>query len=312
MPYRYVYGPVPSRRLGRSLGVSPIPSKTCNYSCVYCQLGRTDHMTNTRQDFFDPQEILDEIVNAVKENPVGIDYITFVGEGEPTLCKSIGYLMREARRKTGLPVAIITNGALLYDKDVRDDLMSADIVLPSLDAANEKTFLKINRSHREIKFGRMVEGLKIFAKSFKGKIWIEVMIVKNINDSEEELKGISKILEDMGPDRVYVNVPIRPPAEKWAEIPDEKAIAMAHEILHSYVIAGYEEGDFHIEKPERLREEILKICERHPMREDQIKVLAQKFSLDPDDLIKSIEDDPEMKTILYNGKRFFLMKPKRE
>jgi len=126
---KYVYGPVPSRRLGRSLGVSPIPSKTCNYSCVYCQLGRTDHFTNTRKDFFDPEEILKEIFQSVSENKSGIDYITFVGEGEPTLCKSLGYLINQAK-STHLPVAVITNGALLYDKDVRIDLKNADVVLP--------------------------------------------------------------------------------------------------------------------------------------------------------------------------------------
>ncbi|MCL4408348.1 MAG: radical SAM protein, partial [Thermotogae bacterium] len=174
-------------------------------------MGRTDHFTNVRKDFFDPQEILKEIFQSVEENRSRIDYITFVGEGEPTLCKSIGYLIDQTKL-THLPVAVITNGALLYDEDVRMDLRNADVVLPSLDAGDEETFLKINRPNKEIKFERMVEGLKQFSKIRKGQLWIEVMLVKGLNDSEEEITKIKDILKDVNPDRVYINVPIRPPA----------------------------------------------------------------------------------------------------
>ncbi|BBJ28986.1 radical SAM protein [Athalassotoga saccharophila] len=306
---KYVYGPVPSRRLGRSLGVSPIPSKTCNYSCVYCQLGRTDHFTNLRKDFFDPQEILKEIFQSVEENR-SIDYITFVGEGEPTLCKSIGYLIDQAKL-THLPVAVITNGALLYDEDVRMDLRNADVVLPSLDAGSEETFLRINRPHKEIKFERMVEGLKQFSKIRTGQLWVEVMLVKGLNDSEEEIKKIKNILKDVNPDRVYINVPIRPPAEPWVEIPDEESIAKAHEILESYVISGYEEGEFNV-NPEHLYDEILKICERHPMREDQIKEICLKFNARPEEIISKMRNDKSVKEISYHEKRFFVVKPKME
>jgi len=312
MTYKYVYGPVPSRRLGRSLGVSPIPSKTCNYSCVYCQLGRTDHLINTREDFFDPEEILNEIVQAAESNSDGIDYITFVGEGEPTLFKSIGYLINQTKVKTNLPVAVITNGALLYDSTVREELKDANVVLPSLDAGNEKTFLKINRPHKGVKFEMMIDGLKRFAKMRNGQLWIEVMLVKDLNDSEEELREIEKILKEVNPDRVYVNVPIRPPAENWVEIPEEEAIAKAHELFQSYVIAGYEEGNFHVENSSELYDEILKICERHPMREEQIRDLALKFKARDDEIISRIKNNPNVKEIRYHEKTFFVLKPKRK
>lgn len=312
MEYKHVYGPVPSRRLGKSLGVSPIPSKTCNYSCVYCQLGRTDHMTNLRQDFYDPQEILNEILDAVKNNPSGIDYVTFVGEGEPTLCKSLGYLIRETKLRTKLPVAVITNGSLLYMEDVRNDLKDADVVLPSLDADDEETFKKINRPQGEIDFNKMMEGLKVFSKVRNGQLWVEVMLVKGINDGEKHLKGIAGILKEINPDRVYVNVPIRPPAEKWVEIPDEESLLKAHEILHSYVISGYEEGEFHIDDPSKLYDEIIKICERHPMREEQIKELAKKFGFSEEEMILKVKNNPAVKIIVYHGKRFFLVKSKQE
>ncbi len=268
-------------------------------------------MTNIREDFFAPQELLSEITNAVKENPNGIDYVTFVGEGEPTLCKSLGYLIDETKVRTHLPVAVITNGSLLYESSVREDLTNADVVLPSLDAGDEETFLKINRPHKAIKFEAMVNGLKEFSKIRHGELWIEVMLVKGLNDSEEELSKIAVILQEVKPDRVYVNVPIRPPAESWVEIPDEVSIAMAHEILHSYVIAGYEEGDFHIDDPSQLYDEILKICERHPMREEQIRKLASEFGASPNEIISKIENNIETKVVQYHGKRFFVVKPKR-
>lgn len=310
MVYKYVYGPVPSRRLGRSLGVSLIPSKTCNYSCVYCQLGRTNHMTNTRQDFFPPEDILNDITNAVKINPKRIDYITFVGEGEPTLCASLGYLIRQTKSRTHLPVAVITNGSLLYDSAVKNDLLNADIVLPSLDAGSSETFLKINRPHKSINFYSVLSGLKDFSKVFHGQLWIEIMLVKNLNDSEEELKKFSKVLEDVNLDRVYINVPIRPPAEHWVEIPDEVTIIKAHELMRSYVIAGYENGNFHIANPSQLYSEILKICERHPMREEQIRNLANEFDANGNEIIAKLKNDPDVKVIQYRGKSFFVVKPK--
>ncbi len=308
---RYVYGPVPSRRLGRSLGVSPIPSKTCNYSCVYCQLGRTDHFTNERKDFFDPQEILKEIFQSVNENKSGIDYITFVGEGEPTLCKSLGYLINQAK-STHIPVAVITNGALLYDEDVRMDLKNADVVLPSLDAGCQKTFSSVNRPYKGISFEMMIDGLKKFAKMRDGQLWIEVMLVKNLNDSEEEILKIRDILKDLDADRIYINVPIRPPAEPWVEIPDEESIVKAHEILKSHVISGYETGEFNISDPTQLYDEILKICERHPMREDQIRQVCMKLNVDPDGMISKLRKDKNVKEISYQEKIFFVVKPKME
>ncbi len=221
-----VYGPVPSRRLGRSLGVSPIPFKTCNYSCVYCQLGRTTHMTIQRKDFFPPEELLNEIKRAIEaENShrhSEIDFVTFVGEGEPTLCKSLGWLIRKTKEIADIPIAVDTNGSLLYRKDVRDDISQADVVMPSLDAGTAETFRKINRPHRGIVFEAVVEGMGKFRQEYDGEIWVEVMLVKGLNDSEEELEAIKSRLSPLEPNRTYINVPIRPPAEPWAVSPDKR------------------------------------------------------------------------------------------
>ena len=307
--FKYVYGPVPSRRLGRSLGVNPIPLKTCNYSCVYCQLGRTLHLINERQEFFPKEDILDEIIEAVSLNRDKIDFITFVGEGEPTLNINLGWLIEMAKSKTGLPVAVITNGALLYDKGVREDLSKADVVLPSLDTVFEETFKRLNRPHKSITIDKVIDGQIRFREIYKGQIWLEIMLVKGLNDSEKELTGLARALKKIMPDRVYINVPIRPPAEPWAVPPDEEAIVKAHAILGNVVpITHPEQGEFDLEGFENPVEAIKSICRRHPMREDEIiETLKKRFEDIPDNFLDQLVKRGELKRINYRGINFYLV-----
>ena len=153
---KYVYGPVPSRRLGRSLGIDPIPSKTCNFQCIYCQLGKTTNITNERRDFYGKEEIYKEMEESINQNKEKFDYITFVGSGEPTLCKSLGKLILKAQELSKKPICVITNGSLLYRDDVQDELLFSDVVLPTLDAGDEKLFIKINRPHPSIKYEKII------------------------------------------------------------------------------------------------------------------------------------------------------------
>nr|QNO47934.1 GTP 3',8-cyclase [Methanosarcinales archaeon ANME-2c ERB4] len=318
---KMVYGPVPSRRLGRSLGVNPIPFKTCNYSCVYCQLGRTTQMTNQRRDFFSPEEILNEIKRAigVKGGRGGgeIDFVTFIGEGEPTLCKSIGWLIRKTREIADIPIAVDTNGSILYREDVRNDLSQADVVMPSLDAGTAGTFRRINRPHRKIDFEAVVEGMERFRQEYDCEIWLEVMLVKGINDSEKELEAIKSRLEKIEPDRIYINVPIRPPAESWAVPPDKETIALAHAILgdDSVVdIVAEETGEFSIEGFTNPEDAILAIIRRHPMREEQVIETLKKFEVgDVHDDLKRMEESGKIKKVKYREKVFWLtVEEKRE
>ncbi|MCK5762636.1 MAG: radical SAM protein, partial [Clostridiales bacterium] len=201
--FKHLFGPVPSRRMGLSLGISPIPEGYCNYSCIYCQLGRTDHMTNTRQSFFEVSYIINEFkqwLHLKKE----VDVITIVGEGEPTLYKNLGQLLVELKKLTNIPIAVITNGALLSEKEVRDDLKYADIVLPSFDASNDEDFIKINRSYGKMDFSKVFEGLKQFSKEFKGQLWIEIMLVKGYNDSEEKFIALKDLLDQVEYDRIFI------------------------------------------------------------------------------------------------------------
>ena len=313
---KMVYGPVPSRRLGRSLGVGPIPFKTCNYSCVYCQLGRTTHMTNQRNDFFPPEELLNEIKRVIEVESSHslreIDFVTFVGEGEPTLCKSLGWLIRKTKEIADIPIAVDTNGSLLYREDVRTDLSQADVVLPSLDAGTAETFRKINRPHRGLDFKAVVEGMERFRQEYDGEIWMEVMLVKGLNDSEEELEAIKSRLEHIEPNRAYINVPIRPPAEPWAEPPDKESIALAHAILSGVNvvdITAEETGEFSIEGFTNPEDAILAIIRRHPMREEQVIDTLKKFEIEEGDVHDSLtrlEESGKIKKVEYRKKVFWL------
>ncbi len=311
---RRVYGPVPSRRLGRSLGVNPIPFKTCNYSCVYCQLGRTTHMTNERRDFFPPEELLNEIKGVLE--PEGseheIDFVTFIGEGEPTLCKSLGWLISKTKELADIPVAVDTNGSLLYQADVRNELSLADVVMPSLDAGTAGTFRKINRPFRGIAFDAMVEGIERFRRAYAGELWVEVMLVKGLNDSEAELQALKRRLERIEPDRLYINVPIRPPAEPWAVPPDQEAIVLAQEILSDLNvvdITAEEQGEFSIAGFSNPEEAILAIIRRHPMREEQVIETLKHFEVEEEAVQESLQrlaKSGKIKKVTYREKVFWL------
>jgi wyosine [tRNA(Phe)-imidazoG37] synthetase (radical SAM superfamily) len=212
---RFVYGPVPSRRLGLSLGLSITPRKTCTVDCIYCQCGRTTQKTLRRESFFPVAEILAQVDEAVRGSRT--EFITFSGEGEPTLNLDIGRLIRRLGAKHDIPVAVITNSTLLTDPQVRRDLYPADLVVPSLDAADQQTFVRVNRCHRDLKVDAIIDGLRMFRRFYQGLIWLEVMLVKGINDSPEHLVLLRRAVADIRPDRVHLNTVVRPPAERRAK-----------------------------------------------------------------------------------------------
>ena len=310
---KYIYGPVPSRRLGRSLGVDPIPSKTCNYQCVYCQLGRTTYFTNTRENFFPKNQIISEIKEGIKQNEGKFDYITFVGSGEPTLYKDLRDLIVNAKKFSSKPICIITNGSLLHDKDVIDALLMADVILPSLDAGDEKSFVRINRPHLAIQFKNMIQGLINFKKQFSGKFWIETMVMKGLNDSKEELMKIKEQIEEINPDRIDINIPIRPPTEKWVNIPDKNVLTILNEIFNDFNDIRYPEiGDFCYYSL-NFEHELLKIIERHPMRQAQIIDSFSSHCFNKDDIIlelKKLESQNKIKKRVYDEKTFWMLNEK--
>ena len=212
----YIYGPVPSRRLGFSLGVDIVPYKTCTLDCIYCQLGRTTHKRVKRKSFAPGEEIIEEIRKSVSTEH-DIDFITFSGSGEPTLNADIGRLIREVRKITSIPVAVLTNGTLLFMDDVQKDLMEAHLVIPSLDAVSQEMFQRINRPHHFLNIQSVIKGVKEFREFYTGQIWLEIMLIKGFNSERHELSRLKKAISEIRPDKVYLNTVIRPPSEIYAE-----------------------------------------------------------------------------------------------
>ena len=302
---KYVFGPVPSRRLGRSLGVSPIPPKSCNYSCVYCQIGRTTHFTNTRKSFFPKEEILEEIITT--SNEVEFDYLTFVGEGEPTLSIDLGWLINESKKKIKQPIAVITNGALLYNDELRRELKNADVILPTLDATEQILFKKINRPMKELQILKIIEGMKKFREIFEGEIWMEIMLVEGLNDTDESIDAIQNVLHELECERIYVNVPIRPPAEKWVKIPTQEKILEICKKLGAYNITHYESTNgFHLNQNSDIEAQILKITTRHPLRERQILEMIELPKENIMELLQKMKSDGLIRKIIHNEEAFWI------
>ncbi len=212
---RHVYGPVPSRRLGRSLGIDLVPFKVCTYDCIYCQLGRTTNKTLLRKEYVPVDGVMAELERKLAEDPKP-DYISLAGSGEPTLNSGIGELIERIKNRTKVPVAVLTNGSLLWQKPVQDALMAVDLVLPSLDAGDERLFRYVNRPHEEIAFQRMVEGLTVFTERFPGEVWLEVFLLGGVTGIAAEAGKIAALVRRIRPARVQLNTVFRPPAEEFA------------------------------------------------------------------------------------------------
>ncbi|HNT86584.1 MAG TPA: radical SAM protein [Candidatus Hydrogenedentes bacterium] len=213
--YRRLFGPVLSRRLGRSLGVDMLPFKTCTYNCVYCEQGRTTRHTTRREEYVPVSEILAELDHFLSSRPAP-DYVTLSGAGEPTLHARLGDIVEGVKIRTNAPLAVLTNGSLLWDAEVREALRDADLVLPSLDAGNARLYERINRPAPGLPFEQMLDGLSAFRDSFRNAIWLEVMLMEGINAEESEVREIADQVWHSRPDRVQLNTVARPPAESFA------------------------------------------------------------------------------------------------
>lgn len=277
---KYVFGPVPSRRLGQSLGIDTIPLKTCNWNCVYCQLGRTKPLTNERKAYFPPGDILLEVKQALETHKPGeIDWVTFVGSGEPLLHSSMGYLIRRVKELTDLPIAVITNGSLLYLPEVRQELVVADAVLPSLDAGTPGLYRHINRPHADITYDRLLGGLIDFRRVYQGKLWVEVMLLRGLNDTSEALWSLAEALRLVQPDEVHILLPTRPPAETWVRPPDEESLMQATAILGNIArVIHPAEGIYDLSGCDDPVEALIGIITRHPMRQEELERTLERWS----------------------------------
>ncbi len=309
-----VFGPVPSRRLGQSLGIDTIPLKTCNWNCVYCQLGRTVPLTNERKAYYPNAEILAEVKAALAGHQPGqIDWVTFVGSGEPTLHSGIGELIRGVKALTDLPVAVITNGSLLYLPEVRRALAPADAVLPSLDAGTAVLYRQINRPHPEVTFNRLVDGMIAFREEYSGQIWVEVMLVRGLNDTEAALRDIAAVLYLIQPDEVHINLPTRPPAETWVREPEEEGLLRARAILGDIAtIVHPAVGEFDLSGFDTAVDAIIAIITRHPMRQEELERALSRWT--PGQVRQTLADlaaSGQAQVVERYGARFWSAAPSR-
>lgn len=277
---KHVFGPVPSRRLGRSLGVDPLPLKTCNWNCVYCQLGRTKPLVNERKDYFSPEEVVAQVQSSLAaHSPGDIDWITFVGSGEPLLHASLGKIIHDIKELTHLPIAVITNGTLLYQGEIRGELAEADAVMPSLDAGTPELYRKINRPHPDVTFERLLSGLIAFRQGYKGWLWLETMLVRGLNDTEQALGDLAEVVRRIRPDEVHINLPTRPPAETWVHPPVQSGLTRAAAILGGIAqVVQPAEGTFDLSGDISIVDAIVGTITRHPMRQEELEKALAKWT----------------------------------
>jgi len=282
MKYRHLFGPVPSRRLGLSLGIDPIPYKTCTFDCIYCECGATTDLTKERRYYIPTDEIIQELDVFLESKP-DLDYVTFSGSGEPTLNKGIGKIISHIKdRYPEYKVAVLTNSSLFSDKEVRKELFHADLVMPSLDVVSENTFSKINRPVSGIKIDEIIEGLIAFRKEFSGKIWLEVFIVPGINDTKGEIEKLHNVLEKINADEVQLNSLDRPGTVDWVQPATREYLESIRSKLSRVpviVIGGYEKREKVRQFNTEIEAQILSTIYRRPCTtEDLSEILGLHVS----------------------------------
>jgi wyosine [tRNA(Phe)-imidazoG37] synthetase (radical SAM superfamily) len=282
----HVFGPVPSRRLGRSLGVDLVPFKVCSLDCIYCQLGGTTTKTLHRDVYVCVDEIIEDVDTALRRGP-SPDYVTLSGSGEPTLHVYLDEIIRRVRKLTDLPVALLTNGVLFYREDVRADAALADLVLPSLDAPNADLFRRINRPPPSVTFERYVDGLVNFRDEFEGEIWLEVFILRDINDTEEHILELREHVRRIRPDRIQLNTAVRPTtSEEAVQVPREKLESFRRLLgPDASVIADYSAPEAR-EHAAATRERVLELIRRRPCTLDDV---AAGLGIHRNEAVKQLE-----------------------
>jgi wyosine [tRNA(Phe)-imidazoG37] synthetase (radical SAM superfamily) len=304
---KYVFGPVASRRLGISLGIDIIPYKTCTLDCIYCECGRTTDLTIQRKHYIDPQIVLAEIKEIIAAEK-HIEYITFSGSGEPTLNKDIGKIIPGIKAMTSIPIAVLTNGTLFYLKEVRDEIIDADVVLPSLDAVTPGIFSRINRPHPQLDIDAIIQGLVDFRQEFKGEVWLEVFIAKDINDSDEELAKLYRTAKKIQPHRVQLNSLDRPPAVEGIQPADMETLERIQEQwadLTVEIIKRIRKREEIASFSFNLENNILNTIKRRPLTIDDLETLTGKNRLEIFKYIDVLEKEKKVSPKIVGDKIFY-------
>jgi wyosine [tRNA(Phe)-imidazoG37] synthetase (radical SAM superfamily) len=302
------FGPVPSRRLGLSVGVNTVPMKTCTYSCVYCQLGPTTDPTIARRPYYEPDSVVRAALECIDRAPRRPDYVTFIGQGEPSLASNMGEINEALKAQWNGSTALLTNGSLLWDPRVQESSLAFDVVLPTVSACNEEMFRRIHRPHQILSFKKVMEGITSFSESYSGQLWIETMLIAGVNDDDVSLQAIGELLKRIKLDRVHVAAPIRPPSEKSVRCPPRHSIELALEILPRAVDTTSPEGVILPSITEDVIRHLLDIASVHPLREDQainLIVSSGRCKVDATAILDSLVKSSYLERSEYAGRVFY-------
>ncbi len=308
MKYKYLFGPVPSRRLGLSLGIDLVPYKTCNLNCIYCECGRTTNLINERKEFFDCNEIIKELEYFLKNKPK-IDYITFSGAGEPLLYSKIGEIINFLKKNfSKYKIAILTNGTLFFNNLIIEEIKKADLIIPSLDSVNENTFKLINRPHKDLKLNKIIEGIINLRKNFHKKIYLEVFIIKNLNDSYNEILNLKNVIKKINPDKIQINTVDRPPAEEFAE---PVSINKLNEIKNIFgekaEIISFKNKNTKLEKNNNFST-IINCLKRRPLTLEDLMKITNLHVNELNKILRELEEEKKITKIKGDRGIFYKLK----
>ena len=306
------FGPVPSRRLGRSLGINNIPPKICTYSCIYCQLGKTSKMKIEPQVFYSSSQIFKEVEEKVKKSKEKgelIDYLTFVPDGEPTLDINLGQEIKLIK-SLGIKIAVITNSSLIDKKIVQENLTKADLISFKIDSVEEEIWRKVDRPNRNLSLKDILNSMLKFKENFKGEIITETLLVKDINDKSQHIKKVANFIAKLKPSRAYLSIPIRPPADSWVQSPSEEVVNQSYHLFEEKVdqvecLIGYEGNAFAFTG--EVEEDILSITSVHPMREDALKDFLGRANSDWS-IVQEMIKQGKLVESEYEGHKFYIRK----
>jgi wyosine [tRNA(Phe)-imidazoG37] synthetase (radical SAM superfamily) len=308
--HHIAFGPVPSRRLGQSLGINNVTTKSCSYTCVYCQVGKTTDKAIQPRTFFTPAQVHDAVASRLHKLRAGgqrVDYLSFVPDGEPTLDDRLGESI-DALHDLGIPIAVITNGSLLSRVDVRSRLGKADLVSIKVDAVQDSIWLKVNLPHRELDLDTILQGIRDFAAGYPGTLITDTMLIAGLNDSQVSLTATARFLAGIAPQTAYLAVPTRPTTVKGVHGTDEAGLVRAHQTFSAVLanvelLTGHEIGEF--AHTGDAHEDLLAITAVHPMREDDVRRLLAEDRADWQ-LVEALLASGTLKALNFEGERFFL------
>jgi len=313
--HRITFGPVPSRRLGQSLGINNVTAKSCSYTCVYCQVGQTTDKAIEPRPFFTPEQIYNAVatrLHKLRSSGQRVDYLSFVPDGEPTLDSGLGDNI-DVLRGLGIPIAVITNGSLLWCDDVRSRLSKADLVSIKVDAVDDAIWRKVNLPHRDLVLASILQGIHDFATGYTGTLITDTMLIAGCNDSVASLTATADFIAGIAPQTAYLAVPTRPTTVKDVHGSDEAGLLRAHQIFSARLadvemLTGHEVGQF--AHTGDAREDLLAITAVHPMLEDDVRRLLAEDGADWQ-LIEALLAAGEIKALMFEGERFFLRPVRR-